>query len=158
MDIFTATRPMAGMTSRYLHYLDRPLLRLTRGRVATTFGLPTLLLTTTGAKTGRPRSVPVLYLTHGDALAVIGSNSGRRRKPGWYYNLRAHPEAEVLLGGESFRCRAREASGKERAAIWQRATKMYAGYARYASRLRTREIPVVIMERAEPGGGVGEVR
>src|SRR5690349_16298910 len=91
-----ATRAMARVYAHTLHRLDRATLRLTRER--TTFaalvsGLPVILLTTTGARTGQERTRPVLGLPYGRELLVIGSNFGRRAQPSWYHNLRKHPLA-----------------------------------------------------------------
>src|SRR5690242_8249875 len=77
-------------------------------------GRPLLLLTTTGAKTGRPRTTPLLYSTDGDRLVVIASKGGEPTNPDWYHNLLAQPDATVELGGESFPVRATIAEGAER--------------------------------------------
>jgi hypothetical protein len=92
--------PMALVPGRVLPRLDRGVFRLTQGR--TTFsawvsGLPIVMLTTTGARTGQPRTLPILGLPDGDRLVVIASNFGRPQHPGWYYNLRAHPLAVISL-------------------------------------------------------------
>ena len=75
-----------------MHLVDRPLLRLTRGRLSFASGYPVLLLTTTGAKSGRSRTIPLLYVEWGDGIAIIGTRFGSTRHPGWYHNLRADPE------------------------------------------------------------------
>jgi hypothetical protein len=78
--------------------LDPPLLRLTGGRVSSVYPVPVLLLTTTGAKTGLPRTLPLLYLDDGDDIILIASNYGKTSHPAWYRNLVANPRVEVLAG------------------------------------------------------------
>jgi deazaflavin-dependent oxidoreductase (nitroreductase family) len=134
-----------------LHLLDRPLMRLTGGRVSSVFGYPSLLLTTTGAKSGQPRTVPLLYVELGDRLGIIGSRFGSYKHPGWYHNLRAHPAAIVEIRGERRRYSAREADEDERAEIWARAVAMYPGYDKYKARAG-RTIPVIVLEPAPDGG------
>jgi len=136
--------PVAALSRRTLHIMDRPLMRLTGGRVSSVSGYPSLLLTTTGAKSGLPRTVPLLYVEAGEGIAIIGSRFGSTRHPGWYHNLRARPEAEVEIGGERRRYAAREADDDERAEIWRRAVEMYPGYEKYRSRAG-RTIPVIIL-------------
>ena len=113
-----------------LHRIDRPVYRLTRGRhtfASLVSGLPVVMLTTTGARSGQRRSVPVLGLPTDDGLAVIASNYGQRRHPAWYHNLRANPEGEVTVEGATRRFRAREAEGERRDRIWRAALEVYPG-------------------------------
>jgi deazaflavin-dependent oxidoreductase (nitroreductase family) len=77
------------------------------------------MLTTTGAKSGRSRTVPVLGIPTEGEIAIIASNFGQYRHPAWYHNLRAHPDAEVVVDGSRRRVRAVEADGERRSAIWQ---------------------------------------
>src|SRR5262245_65073610 len=90
--------------------LDRVLLALSGGRISTG-PAQTLLLRTRGARSGRPRSVPLAFVTRGEDVVLIASKGGHRRHPGWYHNLRAHPEATVEIRGESEPRVAREAAG-----------------------------------------------
>ncbi|HSD81740.1 MAG TPA: nitroreductase family deazaflavin-dependent oxidoreductase, partial [Solirubrobacteraceae bacterium] len=97
-----ATGAGAWLFSRILHRIDRPVFRLTRGRhtlASLISGLPVVLLTTTGARSGLPRTVPVLALPTPDGLAVIASNWGKARHPAWYHNLRADPRGSVAVAG-----------------------------------------------------------
>jgi len=80
-------------------------------------GMPVLLLTTTGRKTGEPRTSPLMYFPEGDACVVIASNAGKPQHPAWWLNLRADPRAAVQRGREVARVRAREAAGEERARL-----------------------------------------
>lgn len=110
--------------------------------------IPTLLLTTTGRKTGLPRTMPLLYTetSNGDCV-VIASKGGAPKHPVWYLNLTAQPEVELQVKADKLRARARIASGEERAALWkqhQAAIPVFDGYQKKAGK---REIPVVILER-----------
>jgi deazaflavin-dependent oxidoreductase (nitroreductase family) len=134
--------------SRTLHFIDRPLLRLSKGRLsvpALLTGLPVISLTTTGAKTGAPRAQPLVALRDGERFVVIASSWGRRRHPSWYHNLRAHPEATITVDGRAAAYAARDADDDERARYWQRAVELYPGYRAYERRAG-RRIPVVVLE------------
>lgn len=143
-----STRPMAWLYARLLHHIDGAVLRLSGGRwtaggVLT--GLPMLTLTTKGAKSGRPRSVPLVALHDGDEIVVIASNWGQGHHPAWYYNLRAHPEARVVLQGRIGTFIAREATDAEREHYWQMADAEYLGYAAYRRRAGPRRLPIMIL-------------
>ena len=143
-----ATTPVSWVYVRVLHHLDRLSYRLTRGRRTFTSwlsGVPVVMLTTTGARTGQQRTVPVIAVPDGGNLVVIASNWGQRRHPAWYYNLCAHPEATVTVSGVSRRVRAHEATGEERDRLWQRDLEVYPGRAAYERRAANRPIPVVVL-------------
>ncbi len=108
-------------------------------------GLPVVMLITTGARSGRPRSVPVLGIPVEGGVAVIASNWGQQHHPSWYYNLRAHPEAQVIVDGSSRRVRAAEADGERRAEIWQAALLVYPGFSEYERRAPGRRISVFVL-------------
>ena len=146
---FAASPIGSWFFARVLHHIDKPLLRLTRGRFAlptVLAGLPVVALTTRGAKTGQPRTMPVVAIPDGERLVVIASNFGQRWHPAWYHNLRAHPEVEVTVDNRTTRYRARDASDEERAQIWPRAVALYPGYEAYRRRAHPRTIPIVILE------------
>jgi deazaflavin-dependent oxidoreductase (nitroreductase family) len=127
--------------------VHRWLFQVSGGRIGSTMnGFPILLLTTRGRRSGEPRRVALQYLEHGEALAVAGSYAGEDRDPAWWLNLMDAPEAEVMIGGQAFGVRAREAIGAERAALYDRFIAVDSAYAEYAKRT-TRTIPVVILER-----------
>lgn len=155
-DKFTIRIVSSGLTAPFLrkvmHRIDRPLLRLTGGRFSFARDLPILLLTTTGAKSGRSRTVPLLYIETDDAIAVIGSRFGSTKHPAWYHNLRADPRATVEIKGQRTARVARPADDDERAEIWSRAVRMYSGYDKYAQRAN-RKIPVMVLTEAEDGAG-----
>jgi len=108
-------------------------------------GMPVLLLTTKGRKSGEPRTRALMYLPKGDACVVIASFAGEPKHPAWWLNLQADPHATIERRGTVTRVVAREAEGNERAALWQEAVAAEAGYATYAERT-TRQIPVVVLE------------
>ncbi len=134
--------------ARTLHHVDRPLLRWSGGRyslLAAVSGLPAVTLTTTGAKSGQARSVPLVGFTIGEDVVLIASNYGRASHPAWYHNLRAHPEATLALRGRVGRYIAREVTPQEREVYWQRAVNLYPGYAAYAERTGGRRIAVFVL-------------
>ncbi len=136
-----ATRLAMKLASR----LHRPLYRATGGRVGRSVrGMPTLLLTTTGRKTGRPRTWPVGYVEDGENLVVVASAGGVTTHPAWYLNLRQHPEVAVQIGNRTRTMRAETAGPAERARLWARITARYPFFARYQAGLG-REIPVVVL-------------
>ena len=117
------------------------------GRVG---GLPVLLLTTTGRKSGKKRTMPLVYLPDGDNMVVIASNGGADQHPAWWLNLRANPKAEVQVGRDAKAVVAEKAQGEERKRLWSAVVEMYHGYDEYR-RMTEREIPVVIL-RSERSG------
>ena len=131
---------------RLVGKLNVPVYRLTRGRVGGRVGGgPVLLLTTTGRKSGQPRTAPVLYLADGDRFVVINTNAGNTKIPAWSLNLRANPEAEVEVGERKVKVRARLAEGEERADLWRCHMEQYSGWDYYESKL-DREIGVFVLE------------
>lgn len=154
---FAASGPGAWLFARLLHRIDRPVHRMTRGRytfASLVSGIPVVMLTTIGAKTGRPRTVPVLGIPTRDEVAIIASNFGQYRHPAWYHNLRAHPEAEVVIDGMRRRVRAVEADGQRRAEIWQNGLRVYPGFGQYERRAAHRRISVFVLEAAGASEGL----
>lgn len=104
-----------------------------------------LLLTTIGARSGRPRTNPLVYMdVGGQDLLIVASNGGMDRHPAWYLNLRARPKATVQIGGTVRRMRARFADGDERGPLWGELVRRFPQYARYQSKTE-REIPLVLL-------------
>ena len=131
---------------RILGSVHRGVYRLSGGRIGGRIGpARVLLLTTTGRKSGRPRTQPLLYTPAGEGYAVIASKGGAPQHPLWYSNLRANPSVEVTVGRETRRLRARDAEGEERERLWRAMTTVYPGYDRYAEKT-SRRIPVVVLE------------
>jgi len=108
------------------------------------FNSPVLLLTTTGRRSGKQRTVPLLYLMDGCNVALVASNGGAVRHPTWWFNLQARPEAWVQIKGIRRRVKAEQASAAEKERLWPRLTAMYPGYKRYQE-ITDRDIPVVIL-------------
>jgi deazaflavin-dependent oxidoreductase (nitroreductase family) len=109
-------------------------------------GRPLLLLTTTGARSGQPRTTPLMYVPDGDHLLLIASNSGAPVHPDWYRNLMAHPDVIVEVGGDTFDATAVVAQGERRHLLWSRIVEQYPFFTDHQAKV-TRQIPVVILER-----------
>ena len=119
--------------------------RLSRGRVlGSVVGMPVLLLTTTGRRSGKARTTPLTFFRDGTDLVVIASNGGADKAPAWSLNLQQTPHAVVEIGTDKLAVTARAASEQERERLWVVVTATYAGYARYQERT-TRRIPVVLL-------------
>jgi F420H(2)-dependent quinone reductase len=125
--------------------LHEALYRWTGGRLGGRMGpLPTLLLTTTGRKSGQPRTIPLIYFPAGDRLVVVASNGGQDQSPAWYLNLRAHSAATVQIGREQRVMHGVVASPALRARLWPQVVACNPAYAGY-ERKTAREIPLVIL-------------
>ncbi|MFZ2056437.1 MAG: nitroreductase family deazaflavin-dependent oxidoreductase [Acidimicrobiales bacterium] len=119
------------------------------GKVGGQFaGAPILLLTSTGARTGQERTIPMMYLADDDKLVVFASKAGAPTSPDWYHNLVAHPRARVEVGTETFEVDAEVASREERDRLYAIQSERYPGFAEYQEKT-TRVIPVVILKRVE---------
>ncbi|WP_030669770.1 nitroreductase/quinone reductase family protein [Streptomyces rimosus] len=124
--------------------------RSNAGKVGGPFeGGDLLLLTTTGAKSGKPYTTPLGYVRDGDLLLVVGSNLGGPRHPDWYHNLLAHPQVRVEVGTETYEAIAVPAEGERRDRLFAQAVRVAPGYADYQART-ARTLPVVVLEPAEP--------
>ena len=108
--------------------------------------VPVILLTTTGAKSGLPRTTPLNYSRDGDRIIVIASKGGSPTHPDWYHNLVANPEVTVELGTERFQARASVAEGQERERLFDQQAALMPFFAKYQE-TTPRQIPVVILER-----------
>jgi deazaflavin-dependent oxidoreductase (nitroreductase family) len=141
--------PMSWIRPRLVVGIDREVFRLSRGRTtmsALVSGLPIVMLTTTGARTGQARAVPVLGLPDDDRLILIASNLGKPSNPGWYHNLRAHPSAVVTWNGSAVEMDARELEGAERQRYIDRGIEVYPWWEPYHRRAAPRQIPVIMLE------------
>ena len=133
------------ITIKIIGAIHRWLYRGSGGKWGQTFfGSPILLLTTTGRRTGQPRTWPLTYLPEGERLIVIASNGGQPNHPAWYLNLRATPQVSVQLGDRVRTMVAQTAEGDERARLWSRVVEEYPAYAGY-QRKTDRQIPVVVL-------------
>jgi deazaflavin-dependent oxidoreductase (nitroreductase family) len=120
--------------------------RATGGRIGGKFlrGAPVMLLITTGRKTGRRLTAPLLYLRDGDKVICVASKGGMDHHPLWYRNLQANPDVEVEIGTDVQPMRARTATAEEKTQYWPKLTTMYRDFADYQARTK-RDIPVVIL-------------
>jgi deazaflavin-dependent oxidoreductase (nitroreductase family) len=135
-------------TSRAICTLHRAIYRASGGRLmARALGCPVVLVTTTGRRSGRPHTVPVFGFPEGSGVVLVASNAGKDRHPAWFLNLQANPEADVQVGRERRRVRARAATAAERERLWPRLVGRYHGYEIYRQRTE-RSIPIVILEPA----------
>ena len=132
-------RLMAGHTAVY---------RATNGLVGHRFpgGPPMLLLDHVGAKSGKKRTSPLVYVRDGDDIVLVASKGGNPKNPAWFHNLKANPETTVQIGSEKRDVRARVATDEERKRLWPLAVKTYSGYEGYRKRT-DRKIPLVVLER-----------
>jgi F420H(2)-dependent quinone reductase len=146
-----AAKPEKGtlqhQVTRWVTGMHTAFYRMTGGWVGGWIGVPILLLTTKGRKSGKPRTQPLLYLPTENGYALVASYGGSDRHPDWYLNLEAEPEVEVQVGPVRQRMRARTASPERRAELWPLLVAVYRDYESYQSRTQ-REIPVVELQPA----------
>jgi len=119
----------------------------TRGTTLRDTGLPVVIITNRGARTGAVHKTPVMRVQHGGRYAAVASQGGAPSHPFWYYNLRAHPRVQLQDGPDTQDMTAREVSGGERAQWWERAVAAYPPYAEYQQKT-SRQIPVFVLEPA----------
>jgi deazaflavin-dependent oxidoreductase (nitroreductase family) len=127
--------------------IDPVLLRLTRGRFATSSFFPLVLLTVPGRKSGEPRTVALLYFTQGDEVILTASSYGRQTHPAWYLNVKAHPEVQLTQGANTWTYLARETEGAERDRLFELSKGLYFGYGLYEKRATERTIPVLALRQ-----------
>jgi deazaflavin-dependent oxidoreductase (nitroreductase family) len=145
---FLMLTSVSAVLAKILHRADLFMLRLTGNRhtFAKLVGLPILQLTTIGARTNQPRTLPLVGIMDNERIALIASKFGGEHNPGWYYNLKKHPECIVRWNGKTGTYNAREAQGSEREKYWQIAVSYYKGYEKYEERAAPRRIPVILLE------------
>lgn len=141
-------RPVTAFAAPRVHRLDQAMLKLTRGKftISEVLGWNIIQLTTTGAKTNQPRSMPLVGVFDQGKIALVASSFGRKHNPGWYYNLKAHAECDVRFNGRLGKYIAHEAAGEEYERYWQMAVSLYEGYDKYKQRAAHRHIPVMVLE------------
>jgi deazaflavin-dependent oxidoreductase (nitroreductase family) len=123
--------------------------RANRGKVGGSFeGAPMVLLTTTGAKSGRAHTTPLLYLDDGDRLVVFASKGGSPNNPDWYYNLLANPIATAEVGDEKFKVESTVTEGDERDRLFTRQARLRPVFGEYQAKIK-RRIPVIALRRLE---------
>ena len=135
------------IAARMVTGLHEAVFRVSNGRLANRgFGMPVLILTTTGRKSGKKRATMLTSpVQDGERVVLVASYGGDDRHPNWFLNLRDNPEVEITMNGETRRMRARVASSDEKAALWPRVVAAYRGYGQYQRRT-DRDIPLVICE------------
>ncbi|HKC27356.1 MAG TPA: nitroreductase family deazaflavin-dependent oxidoreductase [Jatrophihabitans sp.] len=146
-------RPSTRRVIKVMSRVNTRLYRATGGRIGKSWRIgagfrkpvPICLLTTTGRKTGQPRTVPLCFLQNGKEVVLVASQGGLPTNPQWYYNIASDPAVHIEVGKYRSDYLARVATSEERAHLWPRLVDMYADYAAYQS-WTDREIPVVICE------------
>jgi deazaflavin-dependent oxidoreductase (nitroreductase family) len=151
MEWVAKRRPITWFFIHVGNRVDPWLMRVSRGRLKVAPSSPTILLTHTGARSGKRRTTPLVYFTQGDHVVLIASKGGAPSHPAWYHNLKANPEVEASTDGRPEPYLAREAEGAERERLWDLATTLYSGYAGYQERADRRRIPVVVLEPRRSG-------
>jgi deazaflavin-dependent oxidoreductase (nitroreductase family) len=138
--------PAIARRQGWLTTVHTAIYRLSGGRVgATLLGMPMLLLTTIGRRTGRVRTAPLLYVPVDTMFVLVASNGGARSHPTWWFNLQSHPEALVQIGAHRGRVTSRTATPMERDQLWPLMVQMYPPYVRYQART-DRVIPLVLLD------------
>ena len=110
-------------------------------------GAPMVLITTTGAKSGQPRTAPLVYLPDGDRVVIFASKAGAPTHPDWYHNLKANPAVQVEVGADAYGATAVEVTGAERDALYAKQVERMPGFKAYQDGI-TRVIPVIALERS----------
>jgi deazaflavin-dependent oxidoreductase (nitroreductase family) len=149
----TSTRPGAWLMSRLLTRADVAATRLSRGRVSLPrmlAGLPVLVLTSTGRRSGQPRSTHLIAVPLDDTVALLGTNFGQTTTPAWVLNLEADPRASVTYDGVTREVVAREATEEERSRILAGSRSVYGGYAKYQQRITGRRLRMFVLEPFSP--------
>jgi len=140
----TGNKPGRWLARRVAPRVDRPLLRLSRGRVSSAMVTPELLLVTVGAKTGKRRTTPLTYFTDDGRAIVVASNYGGSRHPAWYYNVLANPRVTISAGGYTGTFVGQEVTGDERDRLWTLAKEFIPSYADYERLAARRTIPLLM--------------
>ncbi len=141
-------RMVSAILSLILHRADAVFFKITGGRhsISEIVGLPMVQLKMVGAKTKQSRILPLVGLFEQNRIILIGTNFGRKNHPGWYYNLVADPQCEVIKKGQAFRFLAREVEDQEYRHYWNLALAYYAGYEKYKDRAAPRRIPILVLD------------
>jgi deazaflavin-dependent oxidoreductase (nitroreductase family) len=142
------SRPVSAFVAPRAHHLDQVVLKLTNGKytISGILGWQIVNVTTIGAKSNQPRTMPLIGIVDNERIVIVASSFGREHNPGWYYNLKAHPECDVLFRSGSGKYMAHEVEGDEYERYWQMALTYYAGYEKYKKRAAHRHIPIMVLE------------
>lgn len=150
---YSVATPFGFWLSRHIAWkVDPYLLRLTRGWIGTGLIIPTLLLETMGARSGKPRRNGVIYFHDGDEVILVASNAGAPRHPSWFFNVRANPD--VRLNGQLYRAQVVE-DDAEKARLWELADRVFPPFSRYRERAAVsgRTIPIIRLTASATGAG-----
>ena len=142
LENFAATRLGGWLFVNVFPHIDRPLMKLSGGRLNTGFGQPIGIVSNIGARSGLKRETPLLCTPDGDNWLIVASKAGAEKHPAWYYNLKANPEVTLFLRRKTYPCIAEEVTGEERADAWAKVVDFYRGYGIYQERAGEREIPI----------------
>ena len=145
------SKPGAVFFSKTIQPIDEAFAKLTGGKKTATellAGLPVVSVTTTGRSSGLPRRTPLIAVPIGDDLALLGTNFGGKRTPGWVYNLEADPNAKASYGTNEIDVVARSATDEEFETAFVAGGSIYGGYTKYRSRVDGRDIRVFVLEQA----------
>ncbi len=139
--------PAIRRVLRWVSKFQVSVYRKSGGRLMNKFigGYPICVVTTTGAKSGEPRAIPLIHLPHGDNKLLVASQGGMPGNPAWYYNVAANPEVKILVAGQEQTYRARRVSDEEKAALWPHLLSLYPDFDEYQART-DRNIPVFSCE------------
>lgn len=135
--------PIVRFVMRWATRLNVVVFRASKGRLMNRFigGYPVCVVTTTGAKSGKPRRIALIHLPHGDKKLLVASQGGMDRNPVWYYNIVAHPDIRIMVDGADRSYRATQVSDEEKARLWPHLLSMYPDFDEYQART-DRNIPV----------------
>jgi deazaflavin-dependent oxidoreductase (nitroreductase family) len=143
------SRPGGWLAVNVANPIDQRLLEWSNGKVGMYAGQSVGLLYVVGAKSGKPRTTPLLYLGDGDRIVLVASKAGAAKHPAWYHNLKANRDVSFLpRGGPKGAYVAREAEGAERKDLWEKVNDLYVGYEDYQERTGGRVIPVIVLDPA----------
>ena len=139
--------PLVKFFMRWITRLNVGVFRLSKGRMMNKFigGYPVCIVTTTGAKTGKTRRIALIHLPHGDNKLLVASQGGMPVNPIWYYNVVAHPQIQIMVGGDEKTYHARQVSDEEKASLWPHLLSLYPDFDEYQART-DRNIPVFSCE------------
>src|SRR5262245_4003703 len=140
-------RWFSSLARRIVPPVDRLVIWVTKGRVVALGVIPSLVLTTTGRRSGQPRTTPLSFAHDGDSYVIIGSNWGRQEHPGWSANLLAHREATVVVRGERIAVRATLVEGPERDRLRALLVRVWPAYATYERRAEGRHLRIFRLDR-----------
>jgi len=146
---FGSSKPGAWTFSKILAPTDRLIHRVSKGRTsapALLAGLPVMMVTTTGRKSGQARTSPLIAVPVGDSLALLGTNFGQANTPAWVFNLEADPHLTVAYRDARLDLQVRPATDDERAEVWANAGGVYGGYDKYQQRISGRTVRVFVLE------------